>query len=143
VRTSSTKEEVILEVADDGAGMTDEIRKRCLEPFFTTKGMDGTGMGLSMVFGVAERHNGKIEIDSTPGIGTTFRMRLPLKDKAAKPRAAAEKPSLPMHILLVDDEEAVQDVVTELLSIEGHEVNAVSSALAGGSNLEGYRQRLP
>ena len=69
--------DVIVEVADTGAGMSAEVRQRCLEPFFTTKGEQGTGLGLSMVFGIIKRHQGTLEIESEPGKGTTFRIRLP------------------------------------------------------------------
>jgi signal transduction histidine kinase len=68
---------VIVEVIDSGIGMTAEVRQRCLEPFFTTKGDGGTGLGLAMVFGIIKRHQGTLEIESEPGKGATFRIRLP------------------------------------------------------------------
>src|SRR5208282_4685324 len=64
----------ILEVSDTGVGMSEKTRKHCLEPFFSTKGKRGTGMGLAMVYGVMERHEGKIEIESELGKGTTVRL---------------------------------------------------------------------
>ena len=69
---------VDVEVADTGLGMDDETRRRCLEPFFTTKGQRGTGLGLAMVYGVTRRHNAEIEIESAVGQGTTFRLRFPV-----------------------------------------------------------------
>jgi len=69
--------DVIVEVIDSGIGMTGEVRQRCLEPFFTTKGDGGTGLGLAMVFGIIKRHQGTLEIESEPGKGTNFRIRLP------------------------------------------------------------------
>jgi signal transduction histidine kinase len=69
---------VIVEVIDTGAGMSLEVRQRCLEPFFTTKGDQGTGLGLPMVFGIIKRHQGTLEIESEPGKGTTVRIRLPV-----------------------------------------------------------------
>ena len=77
LRTRRQEDEVILEVTDTGAGMSDDVRQRCLEPFFTTKGDHGTGLGLPMVFGIIKRHQGTLEIDSEPGLGTTVRIRLP------------------------------------------------------------------
>ena len=77
VRTRRKDGEAILEVIDTGAGMTPEVRDRCLEPFFTTKGDQGTGLGLAMVFGIIKRHQGTLEIESEPGLGTTVRIRLP------------------------------------------------------------------
>jgi signal transduction histidine kinase len=77
VRARRKNGEAILEVIDTGAGMTPEVRERCLEPFFTTKGDAGTGLGLAMVFGIIKRHQGTLEIESEPGQGTTVRIRLP------------------------------------------------------------------
>jgi signal transduction histidine kinase len=68
----------LVEVIDTGSGMSAEVRERCLEPFFTTKGDHGTGLGLAMVFGIIKRHQGMLEIESAPGQGSIFRIRLPL-----------------------------------------------------------------
>ena len=67
-----------LEVGDTGIGMDEQTRKRCLEPFFSTKGKRGTGLGLAMVYGIMERHEGRIEIESEPGKGTTMRLVFPV-----------------------------------------------------------------
>jgi signal transduction histidine kinase len=77
LRTDHMEGAVILEVIDTGSGMSSEVKQRCLEPFFTTKGDHGTGLGLAMVFGIIKRHQGTLEIESEPGRGTTFRIRLP------------------------------------------------------------------
>jgi signal transduction histidine kinase len=69
--------EVIVEVQDTGVGMSETTRSRCLEPFFTTKGERGTGLGLAMVFGMIQRHSGELEIDSELGHGTTMRLSFP------------------------------------------------------------------
>ena len=66
-----------VEVADTGVGMDEETRRRCLEPFFTTKGERGTGLGLAMVYGVTRRHNADIEMESAIGQGTTVRASVP------------------------------------------------------------------
>ena len=76
---------VELDVRDTGAGMDEETRRRCFEPFFTTKGERGTGMGLAMVYGMVQRHDAQIEIESAPGAGTTVRLQF----KAAPSAAAA------------------------------------------------------
>lgn len=67
----------VLEVADSGTGMSPEVRARCLDPFFSTKGDHGTGLGLPMVFGIVKRHQGTLDIDTEPGRGTTFRIQFP------------------------------------------------------------------
>jgi len=77
-----TRDRVTLEVSDTGAGMTDEVKQRCLEPFFTTKGERGTGMGMAMVYGTVKRHGGRLEIESTVGQGTTVRIVLPRHGRA-------------------------------------------------------------
>ncbi|PZR75890.1 MAG: hypothetical protein DLM73_04125 [Chthoniobacterales bacterium] len=78
LRTRQHDGEVVLEVIDTGTGMSADVRQRCLEPFFTTKGDHGTGLGLAMVFGIIKRHQGTLEIDSEPGAGATFRIRFPI-----------------------------------------------------------------
>jgi signal transduction histidine kinase len=77
IRTQHEDGAAVVEVVDTGTGMSPEVRERCLEPFFTTKGDHGTGLGLAMVFGIIKRHQGTLEIESEPGQGTTFRIRLP------------------------------------------------------------------
>jgi signal transduction histidine kinase len=71
--------DAIIEITDTGSGMSAEVRERCLEPFFTTKGDNGTGLGLAMVFGIVQRHQGTLEIESEPDKGSTFRLRLPAR----------------------------------------------------------------
>ncbi|HXT40715.1 MAG TPA: ATP-binding protein, partial [Candidatus Angelobacter sp.] len=78
-----TPSHISLEVMDTGVGMDDETRKHCLEPFFSTKGQLGTGLGLAMVYGVVQRHDGGIEIDSAPGRGTTLRLIFPVREAPA------------------------------------------------------------
>ena len=77
LRTIPLEDAVRIEVADTGMGMTEEVRQRCLEPFFSTKGEQGTGLGLAMAFGIIRRHEGALEIETAPGQGTTFRLTLP------------------------------------------------------------------
>ena len=70
---------VRLSVADNGTGMTEELRRKIFEPFFSTKGQKGTGLGLSVIWGIIDNHNGTINVESTLNKGTTFRIRLPLQ----------------------------------------------------------------
>jgi signal transduction histidine kinase len=85
VRSRGSGSNVVIEVTDSGIGMTAEVRARCLDPFFSTKGDDGTGLGLAMVFGIVQRQQGQIVIESTPGVGTTFRVTLPAADEITEP----------------------------------------------------------
>jgi signal transduction histidine kinase/ActR/RegA family two-component response regulator len=118
------KPKVALEVVDDGVGMDDLTRRRCLEPFFTTKGERGTGLGLAMVYGAAERQNASIEIDSAPGQGSTFRLLFDvMADAVAEapvPRLEPSAPSGPLRILLVDDDAFVRESTQVVLEIGGH-----------------------
>jgi PAS domain S-box-containing protein len=78
IRTEVAGDTAILEVSDTGVGMSPEVRERAFEPFFSTKGRGSAGLGLAEVYGIAKRHNGRAEIETTPGAGTTVRLVLPL-----------------------------------------------------------------
>jgi nitrogen fixation negative regulator NifL len=124
VRTRPADPRVVLEVSDTGLGMTEDVRRRCLEPFFTTKGDHGTGLGLSMVYGVLQRHQGSIDIQTTLGKGTTFTLTLPIVSAQPPTEQIASAPmaSRPLRVLLADDEEIVRLVVKEYLCGDGHTV---------------------
>jgi PAS domain S-box-containing protein len=127
LRTRADGDAVCLEVTDTGLGMTEEVRRRCLEPFFSTKGDRGTGLGLSMVYGIVQRHGGTIDIQSRLGVGTTFCLRLPLRPAAATSSEPTETAPLPaLRVLVVDDETSVRDIITELLTGDGHTVTAAA-----------------
>src|SRR5205814_7815124 len=81
LETSIEDERAVVRVADTGTGMSETVRRRCIEPFFSTKGERGTGLGLSMVYGIVERHPGQLDIESAVGKGTTFIIRLALAEK--------------------------------------------------------------
>jgi PAS domain S-box-containing protein len=114
---------VAIEVRDNGVGMTEAVRTRCLEPFFTTKGERGTGLGLAMVYGMAQRHGADLEIDSRPEVGTTMRLIFPAAtlDHAPEAAPAVRAPS-PMHILIVDDDPLVLTSLRNLMERDGHSV---------------------
>ena len=124
---------VILEVSDTGVGMDEQTRQHCLEPFFSTKGKRGTGLGLAMVYGVMERHDGKIEIESELGKGTTMRLVFPLR-KAAQTGAAEPEKAMtpaPLRILCIDDEPLLRELLKELLQRDGHRVEVADGGQAG------------
>lgn len=125
---------MILEVGDTGLGMSEETRKRCLEPFYTTKGERGTGLGLAMVYGVAERHDADLEIDSAPGMGTTIRLVFPASSAVAPEAPKAASSAIIRHhlrILVVDDDPLVAKVLKDSMQIDGHQVDTADGGQAG------------
>jgi signal transduction histidine kinase/ActR/RegA family two-component response regulator/HAMP domain-containing protein len=138
-----TTPQVILEVADTGVGMDETTRQHCLEPFFSTKGQRGTGLGLAMVYGVVERHDGKIEIDSLPGKGTTMRLIFPVRK--IKPSGAAASPQdakvRPLRILCIDDEPLVRVLIQKILRRDGHQAEVADGGQAGIEAFRAARHR--
>ncbi len=123
-----------IEIADTGPGMDEETKRRCFEPFFTTKGERGTGLGLAMVYGIMERHNAAIEIDSAPGRGTTMRLLFPLpRDEITLPTAAevGPHPKSALHLLVIDDDPAILRSLSQTMTDDGHVVVACAGGRAG------------
>jgi signal transduction histidine kinase/ActR/RegA family two-component response regulator/HAMP domain-containing protein len=130
---------VQVEVIDTGVGMDEDTRRRCLEPFFTTKGERGTGLGLAMVYGIAQRHNAEIEIDSAVGRGTTFRFVFPVP--ATTPTTVAETTAaytVPtrLRILVIDDDPLLIKSLRDTLEMDGH---LVVTATGGREGIEMFR----
>jgi CheY-like chemotaxis protein len=120
---------VVLTIHDTGFGMSEEVSQHCLEPFFTTKGERGTGLGLSMVFGILQRHGGSIAINSKPGEGTTFALRLPATDpKTLTNSELLPRAHLPLRILVVDDEPIFCQLLCDSLQQDLHTVEIAVSA---------------
>jgi signal transduction histidine kinase/CheY-like chemotaxis protein len=120
--------QVFLEVSDTGTGMTEDVRRRCLEPFFSTKGERGTGLGLPMVYGIVKRHRGTMDIESTVGKGTTFIVLVPADTSQSREDAPrTQVRSGPLHVLVVDDEPIARDVLSEYLMGDGHTVDTASN----------------
>lgn len=132
---------VVFEVIDDGIGMDEATRQRCLEPFFSTKThRGGSGLGLAMVYGTMERHGGRIEVESQIKQGTTIRLVFPLRQPAAaqpKPAPAAVPDTGKMHILCIDDEPLLREVLKEAIEMRHH---AVDTADGGGTGLEAFHR---
>lgn len=123
---------VAIEVADTGTGMNEETQRRCMEPFFTTKGERGTGLGLAMVYGIVQRHGGEIEIESDQSRGTTMRLSFPQATGAAAflapPRA---RPAQRLRLLIVDDDPLLLKSLRETLEGDGHIVTTAGGGQAG------------
>jgi CheY-like chemotaxis protein/anti-sigma regulatory factor (Ser/Thr protein kinase) len=124
---------VKIEVIDTGVGMDDDTRRRCLEPFFTTKGERGTGLGLAMVYGVVQRLEGDLEIDSELGKGTTFRLIFSVAEQLTimAPAFVAPQSVPPLHILIIDDDPVILDSMRLVLELDGHTVTAANDGRAG------------
>ena len=129
---------VVVEVSDTGVGMSEETRRRCLEPFYSTKGKRGTGLGLAMVYGVMERHEGNIEILSELGKGTTFRLIFPVREGSASANESENTAPAtePLQVLCIDDEPLVRELIKEILEREGHAVQVTDG---GQSGLDAFR----
>ncbi len=143
VRTRSSAQTVQLEVVDSGVGMDEETRRRCLEPFFTTKGERGTGLGLAMVYGMVRRHGAELEVDSVLHQGTTLRIAFPVAQAAAaSPQQTAREVVLPpLTILIVDDDPLVLESLRATLESDGHKVTAADGGQAGVDSFMEIQQR--
>lgn len=121
LRTACDERGVLVSVTDSGVGMSEAELGRCLEPFFTTKGEGGTGLGLSVVYGIVQRHGGTIDITSTKGVGTTFSIRIPSTAvQHAAPLKLAQRVEQKLRILVVDDQEIICELIAEYLKGDGH-----------------------
>jgi len=122
---SGSRRLACVEISDMGVGMDEETRRRCLEPFFTTKGERGTGLGLAMVYGVVRRHDAEIEIESEHGAGTKIRLLFPLPAvpvRVPPPPEAAPLVPIPRRVLVVDDDPVLLKSLAETLQDDGHEI---------------------
>jgi signal transduction histidine kinase/ActR/RegA family two-component response regulator len=128
---------VLVSVSDTGCGMSQEVRSRIFDPFFTTKGKAGMGLGLAVSYGIVRRHEGAVEVQSEVNAGTTFTIRLPAASGVRKPEAVEEvaadtcapaaRAGRRARVLVVDDEQHVRDLLSDILETEGCEAVACSS----------------
>jgi GAF domain-containing protein/CheY-like chemotaxis protein/anti-sigma regulatory factor (Ser/Thr protein kinase) len=146
IRTWAAQGWVYCAVYDTGVGMTPAIQRRALEPFFTTKGVKTTGLGLSVSYGILRRHGGDLTIESGAREGTTVTFRLPVAGERhetspevpAPPVVSAERPA-PMTILVIDDELEVRATLVEMLEEQGHVVHQAGGGAEGLTALAGLR----
>lgn len=123
----------VVTVADNGVGMSEDVRARCLEPFFTTKSDQGTGLGLGSVYGIVRRHDGSLDIQSELGRGTSVAICLPMERNPRMPEAALPLPSVgaPIRVLVVEDEPLVREVLTVYLSEDEHTIVVAENGREG------------
>jgi signal transduction histidine kinase/ActR/RegA family two-component response regulator len=130
----NSADRVQIEVTDAGIGMDEDTRRRCLEPFYTTKGERGTGLGLSMVYGMVQRHSAEFEIDSAPAKGTTVRLTFLASSTVAASQTYSQServPQQPLNILLIDDDPMLLKSLSDVLTDEGHTVTVADGGQRG------------
>nr|WP_052295044.1 ATP-binding protein [Oscillochloris trichoides] len=145
VRLSSDEQRITLSISDTGCGIPDAIRDKILEPFVTTKGAlggsttPGTGLGLSVSYGIVQSHGGTLEVESSPGQGTTMIMHLPITANATDLPDAPPVVEVPnLNLLVVDDDRRIGQSLQVLLERIGHSVTICTDAL---SALDSYKSR--
>src|SRR6185436_1132055 len=133
VITEDAGDAVVARFRDTGVGMEEDTRLRVFDPFFTTKAVQGTGLGLSVAYGIVTRHRGTIEVESQRGVGTEFTVMLPAT-RAGGGHEEASLPAGPLQarsVLVVDDEPAVLDVLADMLRTLGQDVSVAVGGEAG------------
>ena len=121
----------MLAVSDTGCGMDDETRKHLFEPFFSTKGEQGTGLGLATVYGIVKQHGGDICVYSELGMGSTFKVYLPVSEESCVEERHGKKPPGDLKgsetILLVEDNEQVRNLANGILVRQGYTILVAES----------------
>ncbi len=145
IKITAFKEDrtIFVKVEDTGSGISREIRDKIFDPFVTTKGVQATGLGLSVSYGIINRHRGTISVDSINGQGTIFTVRFPISDEAIEEKVKEKqdiyksKRHNKVRILVIEDEEDVRELLKDVLADSGHEVETASS---GGQGLELFKE---
>jgi GAF domain-containing protein/ActR/RegA family two-component response regulator len=140
VKTEDAADSVLLTAADTGVGMSGEVKSQVFSPFFTTKGKQGTGLGLSLAKGIIARHKGEIWVESRPGEGTSFTMRIPRCRREPDDSDSKEVQSRNVSVLVVEDEANIREVLQEILSTAGHQVTLASD---GEEGIQLYKKKKP
>jgi PAS domain S-box-containing protein len=117
----------VVRVSDTGIGMSEAVRRRIFEPYFTTKGERGSGIGMPMVYAVVKRHRGEIEVESELGRGTTVTIRLPIGAPLPERPAAPAVDSRAGYLLVLDDEPGIATMMARMLRRDGHTVVALTN----------------
>ena len=129
LETRAEGERVALLVIDSGIGMSEAVRLKAHEPFFTTKGVKATGLGLSVAYGIVRSHGGELTLESAEGRGTTVKITLPRATSPAPIESPVQSaPAGVLRLLLVDDEEDVREALAEMLASHGHTVLTANGA---------------
>ena len=130
-----TPAQVVLEVRDTGTGMTEHVRQRCLEPFFSTKGINWSGLGLSIVYGIVKRHEGSLHVGSAVDRGTRFSITFPAREEAKTAdeptHVGVEVLKRALHVLVVDDDPRARDILGEFLANAGYTIELAHDGREG------------
>jgi CheY-like chemotaxis protein/anti-sigma regulatory factor (Ser/Thr protein kinase) len=139
ITTAVENDTVRVTFADTGCGIPDEIKQRIFEPFFTTKGAKGNGLGLAVSYGIVERHGGEIHVESEPGRGATFVLRMPIAlDSQILPSELSDAHTARQaFVLVVDDEVPIRALLANVLRARGHKVLMAEDGIAGLRAIEG------
>jgi len=137
-RTLTEGGRVVVRAEDGGCGMSEETRRRVFEPFFSTKGAQGNGLGLAVVWGIVTRHSGEIQVESTLGRGTTFVVSLPVPAELPVDASAQGPATIPVgkRVLVVEDNPEILHSLGDLLRESGCRVVEAPDGLAGIARLE-------
>ncbi|MFQ5686291.1 MAG: response regulator [Candidatus Scalindua sp.] len=129
--TWSNKDTVFIRISDNGEGMSQEVKENIFDPFFTTKMSVGTGLGMSTAYGIINRHDGKIEVESDIRRGSIFTLQFPIAAKADSlnklPEQEENTTSKCLRIMVIDDETAICEILDNFLSKKGHLVRTVDN----------------
>jgi CheY-like chemotaxis protein len=142
IKTEQVRNFIRITFRDNGVGIAKKDLPKIFDPFFTTKGVgEGTGLGLSLSYGIIKEHDGRIYAKSNPGKGATFVVEIPIiarEDEPEPPKTVVEEPRrvIGARILIVDDEEAICQLLKRLLTLEGHNVEFVHSGNAALEKLK-------
>jgi signal transduction histidine kinase len=146
IELATDEEDLVLSITDTGRGMSLDVRRRAFDPFFTTKGSRTKGLGLSLAFGIVQRHGGRIDLESGPGKGTRVKVRLPRlltppprALDAPLPPAPRRRPEGPVRVLLVEDDPDNREALASLLELSGYLVTAAETGSAGVEAFGGAR----
>jgi len=130
ISTYSDNDSVVLKFSDNGKGMSETTKQWCFDPFYSTKGPDGSGLGLATIQGIIQRHNGDIEVESKEGEGTTFRMTFPKAEQVDSETEGIEQQQLShLKILIVEDDKSQQEMLEEMLKTAGHTTDVASDGI--------------
>ncbi len=131
IATYTKNERIYLELSDNGTGMTEETKNRIFDPFFTKKGLDHSGLGMSMLYGTIKRHNGSIDIKTSLGKGTTFTIAFPKSKEKIERRDRTQDSVVDIkkaNIMILDDKSKIGVVMSAILSKHGHQVSVFDSS---------------